>query len=389
MGSKYIWKFKMRESETTSLYSKIALLFSSKKHSLILIQARTELLFIRAKLVILILALLMIAWIPLDIAFMTWADIWGIVLARIISAIVLIGVMLYQPQRPSLPIAYNMLVIIFLVPMLFFWYANRELQNIAWTEQALFIKIAYAHLPILIAMLLSLFPLTAIEGVLVGGGITVITVLALMGDAIQGRIFIDYGMMWIQVVVTGLAVIAGMSQLHFMAGFIEHSTHDEITGCLKRDDSLNLMEALFAVSKRKKIPYCIVFIDLDHFKKVNDLFGHNVGDIVLKEAAQQLRCLLRHQDAIVRWGGEEFVCVLPGTEMKDIPHIFQRLTQGLGRLPNGMIQTASMGVAEYTEDGLETVQELVLLADQRMYAAKEKGRNNIMMKNGSFSLDSN
>lgn len=376
----------MQSLRIREILTKTAPLLDSRSHSLTLVQARIHLIHFRVKLTALITAVLMTAWIPLDIAFMPWTNsIKVIILARLLSTAALLLLMFYRPRSLSSFIASLQLALLLTVPLLFFFYTNEQLQGQLWTENNIFVKSSYAHFPILIAMLLSLFPLTAKEGALLGGSIIGVAALVANGDLTPAHMLFGHGTIWVLFVVTGLAIISGMSQLYFMAGFVEYSTRDEMTECLKRDYGLVLLDALFAVAERKKSPFCILFFDLDHFKRVNDTFGHDKGDDVLKEAGRRLRSALRRQDAIVRWGGEEFVAALPNTTMKDIMPIFERLkAQGLGILPDGVIQTASVGVAEYLEDGLKSSQEIISLADKRMYEAKKGGRNTVMIKDRSF-----
>lgn len=366
---------------------RLSTLYDSHDHSLTLIQARTDLVRFRVKLTAMIIALLMIAWIPLDYAFMPWEDIRGIIIARVITASVLMGFLLYHPHSLTSIRVSAWLALLVAIPLLFFCYANSHLQGVAFEGKNLFVKSSYAQFPVLIAMLLSLFPLTAKEGLVIGCCITAVTVLASSLPNAPAHMLLDQGTIWIQLVVTGLAIIAGMSQLHFMAGFVEYSTKDAMTGCLKRDYGMKLLETLFAMAQRKQAPCSLLFVDLDHFKRVNDTFGHDKGDDVLKEATARMRKAIRSQDTIVRWGGEEFLIILPNTAMKDLQPVFDRLkSEGLGILPDGATQTASIGVAEYLEDSMKTPLELVTLADQRMYTAKKEGRNAVMMKSGIFAF---
>lgn len=377
----------MPEKAFDVIISKIAPLCGTRDHSLTLIQARTDLVCLRVRLTALIAAILMVAWVPIDFAFMPWEGIRGIIIARVIAASALMAILFYKPRSPTPLNISGLLTLLVAIPLLFFCYANGHLQGMAFEEKTLFVKSSYAQFPVLIAMLLSLFPLTAKEGIVIGGSITAITFLASSLPETPAHTLLDQGTIWIQLVVTGLAIIAGMSQLHFMAGFVEYSTIDAMTGCLKRDYGLKLLETLFAVAQRRQTPCCLLFVDLDHFKRVNDTFGHDKGDDVLKDAAARMRKAVRSQDTIVRWGGEEFLIVLPNTSTKDLNPIFERLkSEGLGILPDGSIQTASIGVAECIEDGLKIPLDLVTLADQRMYEAKKGGRNAVTMKSGSFAL---
>lgn len=365
----------------TGIVYSIVPLLDSRDHSLTLIHARAELIRFRVKLTALITSALMLGWIPIDVAFMPWENIKGIIAARLVSAIALLTFLVCLPRLK----AGGLIGILISIPAIFFLYANSLLQGKIFDEQILFIKSSYAHFSLIIAMLLSLFPLTAKEGLAIGFGISVITLIAAWIPNTPAHMLLDGGTIWVHIVVTALAIIAGMSQLHFMASFVEYSTRDEMTGCLKRDYGLTLLEELFAIAERKKTHCCVIFVDLDYFKRVNDVYGHDKGDNVLKEAATRMRSILRRQDALVRWGGEEFLIILPLTTLQDIIPIFDRLkSEGLGFLPDGSIQTASIGVAEYLEDGVKSPQELISLADQRMYAAKQGGKNAVMMKTGSF-----
>jgi diguanylate cyclase (GGDEF)-like protein len=126
----------------------------------------------------------------------------------------------------------------------------------------------------------------------------------------------------------------------------------------------------------------VVLCDLDHFKEVNDTFGHLAGDAVLREGAAVLRRCLRSTDILGRYGGEEFLAVLPQVDLESARQAAERLRLGLEgarvRLPTGseLRITASFGVASRDDlPGLLTTDLLVSLADRRLYEAKAAGRN--------------
>jgi len=119
----------------------------------------------------------------------------------------------------------------------------------------------------------------------------------------------------------------------------------------------------------------LLFIDLDHFKSLNDDYGHDAGDHALKGAVTALKNYIRKGDSIIRWGGEEFLVLLPHADQSDAQRVISRIfEQGLGQRPEGKHLTASMGLAELIEDKVENWKALIELADQRMYDAKESGR---------------
>jgi diguanylate cyclase (GGDEF)-like protein len=123
----------------------------------------------------------------------------------------------------------------------------------------------------------------------------------------------------------------------------------------------------------------VAFLDLDRFKAVNDGWGHDAGDRVLSDVAAHLRNGVRRQDSVIRWGGEEFVLLLPMTDKDAARLLLDRLcSDGVGRRPDGTRQTVSVGIADLEQDKVTSWAELVTLADRRMYMAKEAGRNRIV-----------
>ncbi len=124
-------------------------------------------------------------------------------------------------------------------------------------------------------------------------------------------------------------------------------------------------------------PLSVILFDLDHFKRVNDTYGHETGDTVLKEAARVAQGLLRLSDLLGRWGGEEFLVVAPQTDSAQARGLAERLRQAVAAHPLQRVGriTASFGVAEYHPQ--ESPQAWLKRADEALYAAKEGGRNRV------------
>lgn len=158
------------------------------------------------------------------------------------------------------------------------------------------------------------------------------------------------------------------------------SMTDPLTGILNRRAVLDRLETEMARASREGRPLGLVALDIDHFKAVNDTWGHLTGDEVLREVACRARAALRAYDVFGRVGGEEFLVVLPGTDIASAAKVSERLRQSLCAQPvpsaKGPINvTASLGATVWVYG--EGVDPLLDRADRALYLAKEKGRNRV------------
>jgi diguanylate cyclase (GGDEF)-like protein len=164
---------------------------------------------------------------------------------------------------------------------------------------------------------------------------------------------------------------------------LEMATRDPLTGLFNRralDDHLSREFDRFV---RYQVDVSIIIIDLDHFKSVNDIYGHEAGDHVLKHVAGIIRQSVRGSDVTARLGGEEFAVILPNTRQKEAFHLARRIEKALnnGGITIGghvtLTQTVSQGVAGTDRLPVQSSSELLRLADRAMYQAKYQGRNTI------------
>jgi len=160
----------------------------------------------------------------------------------------------------------------------------------------------------------------------------------------------------------------------------ELATRDELTGCLNRRAMLERMAEESLRCARLAQPMCLVLLDLDHFKHINDRYGHAAGDRVLRGFAEVARSQLRGIDLLARWGGEEFLLMLVATDAIAGRACVQRLLDALAgmafdALPDGMAVTCSAGMAECR--GGESIIAAIERADQALYRAKAGGRNRV------------
>lgn len=151
------------------------------------------------------------------------------------------------------------------------------------------------------------------------------------------------------------------------------ATFDELTGSYNRRVGFYSLEKYFQLAKRRKEPLSIVFIDIDNLKYINDNFGHDTGDYILKEVSRILRNTLRESDLIIRVGGDEFILGLPNAETNDVIRIFQRVQKKLENIKvDGNVKIEfSYGISEYKDFEKDvTIESLIKEADNKMYLMK-------------------
>jgi diguanylate cyclase (GGDEF)-like protein len=150
---------------------------------------------------------------------------------------------------------------------------------------------------------------------------------------------------------------------------------DELTGLINRRGGEATIGNEIARAKRHRTPLTCVLIDIDRFKQVNDTFGHQVGDQVLRELSALFKRTLRTYDTVVRWGGEEFLLILPGVSLEDAQRLADRIRRAVEAIefPGAGRVTLSAGAAGL---GLDySFDEMLATADRRLYQAKSSGRN--------------
>ncbi len=151
---------------------------------------------------------------------------------------------------------------------------------------------------------------------------------------------------------------------------------DDLTGLANRRYFREMFDKAVSFATRKNLPLAIIMTDLDRFKTINDTYGHDTGDEVLKAFGSLLKNAGREEDLAVRFGGEEFLIMLPGTDLQNAYHFAERVRKATAQLSLPSIHqsiTASFGVAELKQ--AKDKRHLLQLADQAMYTAKNKGRN--------------
>jgi diguanylate cyclase (GGDEF)-like protein/PAS domain S-box-containing protein len=189
------------------------------------------------------------------------------------------------------------------------------------------------------------------------------------------RISLKYqGLPAIQMVARDISI---RKKLEYQLSF--QATHDPLTGISNRSALLDRMSDAITYARRNSLPVWVAFIDLDRFKFINDHYGHRAGDQILTGISSRLRSILRSNDILGRYGGDEFIVVLRGgPEFEMSPETLERIMQAVAEPTkidgHSLFVNCSVGVSVFPQDG-DSPQQLLEMADAAMYRAKQSGRN--------------
>jgi diguanylate cyclase (GGDEF)-like protein len=184
-----------------------------------------------------------------------------------------------------------------------------------------------------------------------------------------------------------IAILAVLLWVSFAAYRVRsyQARHDLLTGLPNRRSAMEYLERQMARAMRERSPLGVILADVDHFKKVNDTYGHQAGDAVLKKIAEILRAALRPYDAVGRYGGEEFLIIVPGCDVGRAEEISERIRlrimqERFDSMPEAQYShvTCSFGVAIAATEPWE-VAAILAAADGALYAAKKAGRNRVLV----------
>ncbi len=308
-------------------------------------------------------------------------ELWQrLALARLLATFGFIGILAACMGANGARRATRAIGALFAIPALFYLDTALLLEHEPLVGFARAVADTHVFLPFLILAAISIFPLTLIECLL----ITVLVLAAkaltvLLSEYADGSALL--GSFWLLLLVAGVSTLASVGQLASFIILIRQAVRDSLTGCFSRRSGEELLEVQFALSSRSRSPLSLAYVDIDFFKRVNDEHGHEAGDRVLVIAVEHMSGQLRAGDVLVRWGGEEFILIMPGIDREHAVRAMKRMRDlGFGVRPEGAPLTASIGVAERVADRAADWKALVDLADARMYEAKRRGRDRIVAR---------
>ena len=353
-------------------------LLSPRQHPLLLSQRRATMIVNRVRLFAMLFAVLTPIWGIIDIMVFS-SQLWiQLAILRLLTSMAFAALLIFYRPTGSLLDAYRAIAILFIIPTLFYIASHSLLAGHQLTSMSAAVATGYAFLPFVLIAGLAIFPLSLAENMLLASILLIAQGLAgyLNWSTLNWPSFA--GGFWLLILIAGVTALASVSQLAFMITLVRQAIHDPLTGVFSRRSGEEIISMQWSIAQRADQQLALAFIDLDHFKSINDSFGHEAGDKVLRDFATQFSKSLRSSDSLLRWGGEEFLLIMPNTSLEKASHALQRMqASGFGVRPDGEMLTASIGLAERIEDQLQDQKQLLELADKRMYQAKQAGRNQI------------
>lgn len=181
------------------------------------------------------------------------------------------------------------------------------------------------------------------------------------------------------------------AEIELAVRLFDSATRDHLTGVLNRGSFLERLAQEAALGQRQELQFCLAMIDVDHFKKVNDTYGHPAGDAVLRHLAEVFRSQCRFEDIVGRYGGEEFIIMIRNAGPELALDMAERLRESVANesfwVPQGaeeieLMATVSVGLATWSRH--VSIDALLASADEALYKAKETGRNRVIQAGHDF-----
>lgn len=351
-------------------------LWSARAHSTSFKNTRSGYLRSRITMLSSVWGVLVILWLPFDLLFLAQPTHLHIASSRILLGSFLLSIAWLNHRHTTLKRAQWYMGLMVLSINLFYLYT-------AWvldfpTVYSGFVY-GYTLLPIIHVAILTILPVTLKESLCM---LAVTAVTQLLVDYLSGHLFSpeNIASYWLQNVLALMVVWSQLSKLHMLMRLYRQATLDPLTGIYNRRMLLQLADKQLANCIQKEQPFSIMLFDIDRFKRINDTWGHGVGDKVLKEFANFMQDHIRKTDLFGRFGGEEFILFLPKCTSSDAERIAERMLSRIRALEveTGIDSTAinfttSIGISSYGDS--DSLSSLIERADRALYDCKDAGRD--------------
>ncbi|HKJ76181.1 MAG TPA: GGDEF domain-containing protein [Gammaproteobacteria bacterium] len=349
-------------------------LVAATDHSGDFCSSRAEYIYMRVRLLAFAFTVLALLWVPIDLLLLEPEVLWPILGLRVGFSGLFLLLGLWVGRSHSLHTAWLRMAVFMAIPAAFY-VSSRSVLGGGLPEHG--VMVGYSFLPYLMVSLMAIFPLTLLEGLAYAGAMT----LTVIGTELaHDNLFTlnALGEVWLLVLLAGIAIWAQLAQLHMLLRLYREATRDALTGLINRRALTHALEVELMTADQENRPLSVLLFDLDLFKRINDQYGHLTGDAVLQAFGRILETELPNPDLIGRYGGEEFLAILPDTDIDQAQAVAERIRAACHeasiRIEGGLVHfTTSIGVARWSPG--ETATALLNRVDQGLYQAKEAGRD--------------
>ncbi len=359
-------------------------LLTIRNHSADFNGTRAEQVNMRLQLIALAFGVMAPFWIPIDYYSLEGSAFYSMVWMRIGFSISMLLIGFWATHTFNIHHSRRRLALMLLPPGIFYTLSLQVLDG-AVTNDALLV--GYTFFPFLMVVMLTIFPLTMLEGL---SYTLLITLFALAPHLLQGALFSAETLkdLWLLLLLAGICMWPGMAQLHMLLSLYRQASRDPLTRLVNRRILMKQLELeIDNFQQQPERPLSILLMDLDRFKRVNDTYGHLVGDQVLVDFSELLQSCVRSSDIAGRYGGEEFMVLLPDSDIETARQIADRIHSGCHQRNieidgkqfdhNSFNYTVSIGVAQLHvgEQGLKLIERV----DDGLYDAKSRGRDQVTL----------
>ncbi len=363
----------------TSVVARLMLtdIISARHHSDDFLETRAGYIAVRVRFMAFFYAIAVPLWTPVDYLLFNAEHFYAMLVPKLLLTTVLVPLGLLTLRKRSSTGIHIIFALILLAAGMFY-FASMWILSRGVAEPPL---AGYSFMPFMMVSMLGIFPLTIGWGIALIAPILLIH-LALVAALGQLMTINTVNMLWVFVTLAGISLWVQSSQLMMLLKLYRESTRDPLTGMINRRVLMKRLHNEMDRVRYGGAGFCLLMFDLDRFKRINDNYGHMMGDHALKITAELLQKGLRQHDIVARFGGEEFVAVLPATSATAAIAVAERIRGACYATkvsaPNGdAIQlSTSVGVTEY-ETG-EAIELTLNRVDESLYKAKELGRNRVV-----------
>ncbi|MEH6823394.1 MAG: diguanylate cyclase [Motiliproteus sp.] len=352
-------------------------ILSAAPHSKDFSDTRSDYIARRLRFMLVVFAVAISLWIPVDFMTLTPEHSTAIAWARLSLSATLIVFWLTSLLSKKPALTYSLLALT-LAAVMAFYAASLVIMNSGTAEEPL---AGYNAIPFLMIAITGLFPLTLAMSTF---NIALIGAFFIAQAAWLGNLnsLETLNELWILVLISGCTLWIQTGQLLMLLKLYRESTRDPLTGLINRRVLMKQLDNERQNFEQLQQPFSVLMLDLDRFKRINDNYGHQTGDAVLKMTATILTQYARPADTIARYGGEEFMIVLPGFSAEQSLPLAEQIRSAVEQQstpsPQGAaIQvTTSIGLTEYRSG--EALEATIERADNLLYKAKQQGRNQVL-----------